>query len=259
MNEETTQQPVAPAPAVRIVRQNSLGIPIAIVLSAAIIAGAIVYTGSRGPGFGSMQAGTNPQKNPPAQETPEANAAPVTEKDHILGNPNAPIVIVEYSDYDCPFCKNFHETMQRIMDEYGTDGKVAWVYRHFPLAQLHPNATKIAEASECVAEAGGNDAFWKFTDLVFGERGVNEQTTMTKLPEFAERAGVTKATFNTCYQSGRHTETIANAVKAGFDAGARGTPYSILMIGGQQTVINGAQPYESVKQTIDTLLAQVGS
>src|SRR6185436_7093141 len=80
---------------------------------------------------------------------------PVTEKDHILGNPNAEVIMVEYSDLECPFCKEFHSTLRRVMNEYGKDGKVAWVYRHFPIDSLHPKARKEAEATECAAELGG--------------------------------------------------------------------------------------------------------
>lgn len=250
MPEQETSQST-----VRVVRQNSLGIPVAIVISAALIAGAIVYTGTnRAPVAVAPGA-----KAPVEQETPEMNVAPVTEADHILGNPNAPIMIVEYSDFDCPFCKNFHETMQQVMAEYGKDGKVAWVYRHFPLAQLHPNAPKIAEASECVASLGGNDAFWKFSDLIFGEREINAQTNITRLPEFAEKAGVSKAKFNECYTAGTFAKTIEEDIQAAINAGARGTPYSILIVGDQQGVINGAQPYGTVKQMIDNVLSQTGT
>lgn len=91
--------------------------------------------------------------------------SPVTKADHILGSIDAPVKIVEYSDLECPFCKQFHNTMQKIMSEYGTE-KVAWVFRQFPLSQLHSKAPKEAEASECVAELGGNDAFWKFIDKI---------------------------------------------------------------------------------------------
>jgi protein-disulfide isomerase len=187
------------------------------------------------------------------------NVAPVTGEDHILGNPNAPVMIVEYSDFDCPFCKNFHETMQQVMAEYGKDGKVAWVYRNFPLPQLHPNAPKIAEAAECVASLGGNDAFWKFADLVFGEREINAQTNVTRLPEFAEKAGVSKVKFNECYTAGKFSKTVEEDVQAAIDAGARGTPYSVLIVGDQQGVINGAQPYATVKQMIDNVLGQTGT
>lgn len=90
--------------------------------------------------------------------------APVTEADHIKGSLDAPIKIVEYSDYDCPFCSRFHDSMNQVVEQ---NDDVAWVYRHFPLDQLHPNARTIAQISECIAEAEGNDAFWTFTDGYF--------------------------------------------------------------------------------------------
>jgi protein-disulfide isomerase len=254
MSEEhnTPGQPVAPTPVSRPAPKSSLGVPVAIVIAAALIAGAIVYTGG---GRGGTQVG-NPTKQI-AQETAEVEVAPVTEKDHIRGNPNAPIVIVEYSDYDCPFCKNFHETMQRIMAKYGADGKVAWVYRQFPIQQLHPNAPKIAEAAECVANLGGNDAFWKFSDLIFGERAVNEQTNILKLPDYAVQAGVNKDKYLECMNSGTFAQKVADDITAATKAGARGTPYSILIAGDQQGPINGAQPYATVEKMVETVLSQI--
>jgi hypothetical protein len=85
------------------------------------------------------------------------------EGDHIIGNPNAPIVMVEYSDLECPFCKKFGVTAKKIVDE--SNGQVAWVYRHWI---VHPGALPKAGAAECVAKIKGNDAFWKYIDLVFG-------------------------------------------------------------------------------------------
>ena len=245
---DTSQQQQAPAP-----RGSALGVPVAIVIAAALIAGAIIYTGSAAKPTPSP-VGTLPTT---PQQTAEVEVAPVTADDHIKGNPNAPIMIVEYSDYDCPFCKNFHETMTQIMNEFGADGKVAWVYRHFPLVQLHPNAPKLAEASECVAELGGNDAFWKFSDLVFGERETNAQTNMALLPDFAAQAGVNKDAFSTCLASGKYTQTINEDVDAALKTGARGTPHSFLIAGDQQGAINGAQPYATVRQMVQTLLTQI--
>ena len=88
----------------------------------------------------------------------------VSPDDHILGNPNAKIVIVEYSDLDCPFCKSFHNTMHQIIKE---DGDVAWIYRHYPIPQLHPNAPKKAEETECAFDQKGNEGFWAYADKVF--------------------------------------------------------------------------------------------
>lgn len=182
---------------------------------------------------------------------------PVDKNDHIKGNPNAPIIIVEYSDFNCPFCKNFHETMNAVMDTYGANGKVAWVYRQFPLEQLYPNSPKIAQASECVALLAGNDAFWKFSDRVFGEREVNEQTDMTRLTEFAVASGASKTAYNSCMEYNRTKAAVDEDFKDGVNAGAKGTPYSLVLVGGQKGVINGAQPFEYIKSVLDTLISQM--
>lgn len=90
---------------------------------------------------------------------------PVAGSDYVRGNRNARIAMIEYSDLQCPFCKQFHPTAQRVIDEY--KGQVLWVYRHFPLDQLHPIARKAAEGSECVGELAGENGFWKYVDAVF--------------------------------------------------------------------------------------------
>jgi protein-disulfide isomerase len=90
---------------------------------------------------------------------------PISEKDHVRGDRDAQIVLIEYSDFQCPFCSRFHPTAQQVVEEF--NGQVMWVYRHFPLDSIHPVARKAAEASECVAELGGNDAFWNFVDTIF--------------------------------------------------------------------------------------------
>jgi len=98
------------------------------------------------------------------EQKPKANTT-ILATDHIVGNPNAPIVIVEYSDSDCPYCQKFHTTMQEVKDTYGD--KVAWVYRHFPLDSLHPKARMEAEASECVAKLSNNETFWEYLEAMF--------------------------------------------------------------------------------------------
>ncbi len=229
---------------------SNAGIPVAIVLGFAMIAVAIFFSGSRNSGPTIATA-------PEAEEPAPIEVSAVTEADFIRGNPNAPITVVEYSDYDCPFCKNFHDTMKLIMDDYGVTGKVSWVYRQFPLAQLHPNAPRISEAAYCVGELGGDEAFWKFSDFIFDERDVNEPTNMTRLPEFAEKSGVKRADFNTCLDSGKHSATVEASLKDGVRAGAQGTPYSVILVGDQKAVINGAQPYPVVKQIVERLIAQL--
>ena len=88
------------------------------------------------------------------------------DQDHVRGNRNAEVLLIEYSDFQCPYCQQFHPTTLQILDEY--KDQVAHVYRHFPLDQIHPYARPAAEASECIKELGGEDAFWKFADKAFG-------------------------------------------------------------------------------------------
>lgn len=96
-----------------------------------------------------------------------SNVPPVdVDNDYFRGDPNAEIAIIEYSDYECPFCQRVHPTMQQLVDQY--EGKVMWVYRHYPLS-FHAGAMPLAIGAECAGELGGNDAFWEFTDKVMSE------------------------------------------------------------------------------------------
>ena len=112
-------------------------------------------------------------------------------------------------------------------------------------------------ASECVAELGGNEAFWSFSDSVFGERGTNEPTNTSRLTEFAENAGVDGASFDACVESGSTQAKVDEDFADGVNAGARGTPYSLVLVAGQQFPINGAQQYEYVSSLIDTIISRI--
>lgn len=230
-------------------KPSSPAIPIAIVAGFALIAVAIFFTGGRA-------ASTAPEANQ-ANATDSTEPRPVDETDYIRGNPNAPIMMVEYSDYDCPFCKQFHITMNQIMDEYGVTGRVAWTYRQFPLKELHPNSPGISEAALCVGDIGGNDAFWDFTDEIFNDRSAEEFTNVTKLPRYAAEAGVDEAAYVECLNSGRMQERLESDLRSGFNAGARSTPYTVVMVGNQQFVISGAQPYTTVRDIVSNLIDQL--
>lgn len=92
------------------------------------------------------------------------NVPPVTDSDHIFGNAQGKIALIEYSDYECPYCQRFHPTAQQLVEN---NSDLMWVFRHFPLDNIHKDARPLAIASECVAKVAGNDAFWKFTDAVY--------------------------------------------------------------------------------------------
>ncbi len=203
-------------------------------------------------------ANNNPQGAAAPQQPPEPKAnldamPKITDKDHIRGNKDADVVLVNYSDYECPFCKRFHPTMLQVMKEYGS--KVAWVYRHYPLS-FHQNAQKEAEASECVAELGGNDAFWKFTDKIY-ERTTSNGTgfALTDLGPLAAEIGLDKSKFQQCLDSGKYTKYVQDAEAGGAKAGVSGTPGTILVSkSGKRDFVNGAQPIEQLKQQIDALI-----
>ncbi|MHB1330509.1 MAG: DsbA family protein [Minisyncoccota bacterium] len=226
--------------------KNSVSVPLAIIVAGAMIAAAVFFGGSeiKLPGIGN---------NPSSNTDSNANIEPVSAEDHILGSMEAEIVIVEYSDLECPFCKVFHNTMHQIVDEY--EGKVAWVYRHFPIEQLHSRAIKESEASECAADQGGDTIFWKYIDTVFTRTNTNNTLDPAELPKIASELGLDMNRFNTCLNSGQFTEEIESDIAKAAEAGARGTPYSIIISkSGNQTVINGAEPIEMVREKIDTLL-----
>jgi len=177
--------------------------------------------------------------------------------DHIQGNPNARVVLIEYSDLECPFCKLHHETMNKIIKEYGASGKVAWVYRHLPLEQLHPNAAKLAEASECVAELGGESAFWKFTNTLFASRSTGDFTNMKKIEGYASAAGVNKKAFQKCREEGTYADKIAESVAEAAALGVRGTPHTFVVVDRKNvSAIEGAQPYSEVRKVVADLVAQ---
>lgn len=245
------EQPIKPTEVTKRITAQNLFVPIAIVIAGGLIAGSLYMSRSTAPT--SLAVNQQAQPSVPTEPSVTLDALkPVSADDHIRGNPDAPIKIVEYSDTECPFCKRFHETMKQVMDEYGDTGKVAWVYRHFPLDQLHSKARKEAEALECAGAQGGNDMFWKYTDRLYEVTESNNRLDPTELPKIAAYVGIDVATFNDCLSSGTYAEHVANDLENAVATGGRGTPWSIFVApDGSKLPINGAQPYEEVKQLIE--------
>lgn len=176
---------------------------------------------------------------------------PVGPSDHVKGNGDAIVKIVEYSDTECPFCKRFHETMNDIMKEYGDNGKVAWVYRHMPLPQLHQKAQKEAEASECAYEQGGDVAFWKYLDRMMEITPSNDGLAESELPNIAKFAGLNVQKFNECLSSGRMASKVAEDAKNGAETGGNGTPWSIVVGPNKKLPLSGAMPMATIKAMIE--------
>jgi protein-disulfide isomerase len=186
-------------------------------------------------------------------EEKSVSITPISSDDYILGNRDADVVVVSFMDFDGPFSKIFYETMQSITDEYSRN-EVAWVYRHFPLEQLHPNAKYIAQASECVGEEEGIDAFWEFADMVFGGRDANQRTDLDQLVEYVDEIGMNNRQFEGCLEDDDTLSLVQDDYADAIRLGAQGTPYSVVLADGDMGKINGAQPYSAVKQIIDNLL-----
>ena len=214
----------------------------AIVLAGLIIAGAVLLKGSTPPKVSNTGNTGEPTR---------FLGRPISSSDHIIGNPNGRIVILEYSDLECPFCRVFHGTMHRIIKE---NNDVAWVYRHYPIPQLHAKATREAEASECAWAQGGNTAFWKYIDRVFEITPSNDGLADAQLPQIAQYIGLDVTAFNNCLANGKYTKKVQDDVADGEAMSVNGTPSSFILVGGELVdTISGAQPYETIVRKLNAL------
>jgi len=220
-------------------------LPASIVIVGALIAGA-VFLVSRGPG---------PQ-NPGGAS---AATRPVDATDHILGNPNAPVIVIEYADLECPFCKEFQKTSNQLMEYYGPSGKVAWVYRHFPLIQIHRNASEEAQASECAAAQGGSAAFFKYIDRLYSITPGEDGLDLAQLPNIAADIGLDGQKLAQCLAANTYAEKIQKDYAQAIAEGIQGTPHLVIMTSaGPVLTLDGNQPYSSMRAAIDQVLSALG-
>jgi protein-disulfide isomerase len=165
-----------------------------------------------------------------------------TEGHAAKGAANAPIQLVEFSDFQCPFCARAHSTVQQVLTTYGD--KVRFVYRHYPLPN-HPNAKPAAEASACALE---QDRFWPFHDRLFAN---TSKLADSDLKAHAASIGLDVAAFNACFDSRKYKDQVERDIDEAGDAGVTGTP--AFFINGRP--LEGAQPFDAFKRLIDEELA----
>lgn len=243
-------------------QKNIYLIPLAIIIAGIVLAGAIIITGGIKISTGVQLAETssadldsqpqpaNPEKtgdsDPQPQPTGSGGTAQlvISEKDHIRGNPEALVTIIEFSDFQCPFCARFHPTVQQILENY--PDQVRWIYKHFPLDSIHAEARPSAEASECAAEQG---KFWEFADGLFE----NQSRLGNDLyKELASQIGLDMSQFEDCVSSRKYKDHVEADLQEGIKEGVTGTPGSFV----NDERISGAVPYSTLDVTVKRVLAQ---
>lgn len=226
-----------------------MSVPVAIIIAGALVAGA-VYFSNVNPRQISPQAAPAISVAPtPAPAS--LDIAPITSEDHIRGSQNAKITILEYSDLECPFCKVFHQSMVRAIQDY--PDKIRWIYRHAPIASNHPKAFAEENASECAAAQG---KFWEFTDVIFANTPSNNGLNLDDLPKYAKQAGVADIpAFQKCVTSDQFKAKVEADLQDGIKAGLEGTPFNmIIKADGTKVQLGGGVPYGQLKGIIDGAL-----
>jgi len=196
------------------------------------------------------------------QQAPSQPSQPVKislDNDPIRGDPDAPITIVEFSDFQCPFCARFHvQTLPLLLEEYIDSGKVNLVYRDFPIQSIHPNALPAAVAAECANEQG---KYWEYHDTLFEKQNdwsrLDSDSAISKFSQYASNTGLEQQQFDSCLESGKYLEEVQGDLSDGRDYDITGTPG--FFIGNDDigfVKINGAQPFDSFQKIID---AQLGT
>lgn len=221
---------------------TNYAIPGAIIIVGLLIAGTIVFSGNSS--SGTQVASHNSGNRIATSEPPQSFRLP-NEDDHLLGNPDAEITIIEFSDFECPFCARLHPTLATLVE---SRDDVNWVYRHFPLSS-HSNAFGAAVASECAASLAGNEAFWAYGDALFEN---HRQLGPDIYTGIAASLGINGSEFESCLSS----EDIRREVQADFaeirNLGGSGTPYGIVVTArGKLIPFSGALDINTLNSIVD--------
>ena len=283
--KKQTQQTAVPLTHESIPHQHpvkrDIGLILAIIFASAAISGSLVFFGMQmaGKGGGEIQVEKIEQafenfakkqqnkqvedqqkaqddKEKAVAEQGKANMRPISKTDdHIRGSLDAKVSMIEYSDFECPYCKKFDTIAKQVVDSYG--GKVNWVYRHNPLPFHEPMASKEAMASECAADLGGNDMFWKYTDTLYERtQSGGNGLSVDDLNKIAADIGLNQNGFKSCLDGEKYKSRVQEDLDNGAASGVEGTPGSFLINNqsGEVFYVEGAQPLAKFKAKIDPML-----
>ncbi|MCK5022079.1 MAG: thioredoxin domain-containing protein [Candidatus Pacebacteria bacterium] len=227
-------------------QENKLLIPFSIIIAGGLISWGLFATRAPAESF-SAETNNNEQAQAQIQIS-------VKESDHILGSPNAKIKMITFTDFECSYCKIFHQTMEQIMSEYAKDERVSWVVRHFPVHGESTNTKAIA--TECAAELGGESKFWEMGEKIF-ETDENGWTKVDQLGTVAQSIGLNQTEFLACLELEDKAKKIEDDYQSGIGIGIEGTPHTIVITeSGEIFPISGAQPYDAVRSLIEMILAE---
>ncbi len=195
--------------------------------------------------------------NLPSPTLPQQPVKISLDDDPIRGNPDAPITIVEFSDYQCPFCARFYaQTLPLLLEEYIDEGKVNLVYRDFPVQRIHPNALAAAAAAECADDQG---KYWEYHDTLFEKQNawakLDSNSAISTFSQFAAEIELEQQQFDNCLESGKYLEEVQADFSDGKNYQVTGTPG--FFIGNEDigfVKIIGAKPYDAFKKVIDAQL-----
>ena len=246
------------------VSSSTFFLSFAIILGSLIIAGAIILSKTNS---GIPQAREVAQEGVvPGSAEPQAPAGPVevsTDDDPVMGDKNAPLTLIEFSDYECPFCKrSFTDVFPELKKNYIDTGKVKLVFRDYPLP-FHPNGQKEAEAAECARSLSDDAMYFKFHDQIFTKTTSNGTgLALTELPNIAKSLGLNVTQFQQCLDSDKFKKEVEKDIADGSAAGVSGTPSYFIgastkdgKISGKMLV--GAQPFSAFKTLIEEELKNV--
>jgi protein-disulfide isomerase len=175
---------------------------------------------------------------------------PIKIDDPVIGLDNASVTIVEYTDFQCSYCAQFHSTTyQQIKDEFIDTGKVKFMFKDFPITQLYPFSEKAAEAANCAYE---QDKFWEYHDMLYMKQAEWTRVGIPKMKDYAQQLGLNITSFDLCLDSGVMRAKVLNDLTEGRGAGVTGTPS--FFINGRY--ISGAMPFSEFKRIIEEELVK---
>lgn len=220
---------------------------LSIIIAGGIIAAAIIFV-NKTPNTQVVAAAA--AANGPVGTPTALTIRPPSATDHIVGSPDAPIVLVEYSDFQCPFCSMIYPTVKQIVAS--SNGQIAWVQRELPLTSIHPNAGPSANAAECIAALGGNDAYWKFADDAFADQS---KLSDSFYASEAVKLGIDQAKFASCYSSKKYQSLIDADTNEAEQIGGNGTPFTAVVNTKtkKMVTVSGALPAAQIQSVINSL------